>query len=205
MIGFSSISPLKAVSFAEDAGIPDARRLISDYAAAGLLKSYALVVETVEAGGHRSAVRGGAVSAALWQRIVQEGATDDVWAGGTVRLIGGDPEVRITGISFSEKHLQRLISRAAGEYAAKPSKPPAGLNSAPAVKAKPPRSPASLGVDAIPAGAISVTVNQAMAALGLGRTKINELMGNGALERVKVGARTLITVESIRKLLSTDG
>jgi hypothetical protein len=48
-----------------------------------------------------------------------------------------------------------------------------------------------------------VTVKQAMAALGLGRTKINALMGEGALARVKVGARTLITVESIEKLLSS--
>lgn len=208
MSGFHSTSPLRAVAFAEDAGILDARRILSDFAAAGLLKSYALVVETLEVGGHRSTVRGGAVSAQLWQRIVHEGATEDVWAGGTVRLkrsdLGGDePEVRITGISFNEKHLQRLISQAGAELAIKASKPPAAPNPAPAAKAEPPRSPTSTGVDAIPAGAMSVTVNQAMDALGLGRTKINELMGNGGLERVKVGARTLITVESIRKLLSS--
>ena len=47
---------------------------------------------------------------------------------------------------------------------------------------------------------ILVGVPQACHALGLGRTKLNELMNEGVLEKRKIGRRTLITTESIRKL-----
>ncbi|MCD1589684.1 excisionase [Qipengyuania citrea] len=40
-----------------------------------------------------------------------------------------------------------------------------------------------------------------MRATGLGRTKINDLMNDGTLVRKKMGRRTLITVESIERLL----
>lgn len=203
MSGLNAITPLKAVTLVENAGFPDARRIISDYAAAGLLKSYALVIETSEVNGQRSAVRGCAVSAELWQRIVNEGVTDDVWTGGTVRLKGeGAPDVRITGVSFSEKHLQRLIGHSPAGAAIKELEPPAPPLSEPAADIQR-RPPANLGMNAIPVGARTVSVKQTMAALGLGRTKVNELMNEGSLERKKFGARTAITVESIEKLLSS--
>lgn len=68
-------------------------------------------------------------------------------------------------------------------------------------------SPSQLGRGAtgIPDGAILATVNQTMAALGLGRTKVNDLMNVRTLVRVKVGGRTMITVESIRALLPSKG
>jgi excisionase family DNA binding protein len=56
----------------------------------------------------------------------------------------------------------------------------------------------------IPDGAVTVTVAQAAAALGLGRTTVDKLMRNGTLVRVKVGARTLITTDSIRTLAAKD-
>jgi len=58
LTAFSPIPPMKAVEFVEAAGIADGRRLIADRAAAGLVKSYALVIETLEADGKRAQVRG---------------------------------------------------------------------------------------------------------------------------------------------------
>lgn len=47
----------------------------------------------------------------------------------------------------------------------------------------------------------TVTVREASIMVSLGKTKINELLANGSLTRVKVGRRTLITVESLRRLV----
>lgn len=56
--------------------------------------------------------------------------------------------------------------------------------------------------DAIPPGAITISVDQAMQATGIERTKINQMMKDGTLDRRKSGRRTLITVESVRRLLN---
>lgn len=49
--------------------------------------------------------------------------------------------------------------------------------------------------------AVTVSVADASAALGLGRTTIDKLMKMGTLVRLKVGRRTLITVDSIQALI----
>lgn len=48
---------------------------------------------------------------------------------------------------------------------------------------------------------VTVTVDSAKSALGLGRTKIYELIGEGKLQTVKVGRRTLVRTDSIRALV----
>ena len=48
---------------------------------------------------------------------------------------------------------------------------------------------------------ITVTIEGAKQATGLGTTKIYELINEGKLETVKVGRRTLIKVASLRALL----
>jgi excisionase family DNA binding protein len=48
---------------------------------------------------------------------------------------------------------------------------------------------------------ITVTVNGAKEALGIGTTKLYELMNEGKLERVRVGRRVLIKTASIRALV----
>jgi hypothetical protein len=116
---FYPISPLKAVEMVEAAGVPCGKRFVAGYTAAGLVRSYSESIETVEVDGRAHCVRGAAVPQDLWQRIVREGVVEDVWTGGTVRLaaaelIGGVPEVRITGIGFSESHLQRAVDRFRG-------------------------------------------------------------------------------------------
>lgn len=48
---------------------------------------------------------------------------------------------------------------------------------------------------------LTVTVAGARAALGIGTTKIYELIGRGQLRTVKIGRRRLIRTESIRDLI----
>ena len=49
---------------------------------------------------------------------------------------------------------------------------------------------------------ISHSVNDAAAAIGLGRTKLYELLSEGRLVAIKVGTKTLITDESLRALIA---
>ncbi|MEH3103697.1 MAG: hypothetical protein PGN12_07300 [Sphingomonas phyllosphaerae] len=76
MTAFHPVPPAKAIQLVEAAGVPNAAQLIRDFTAAGLVKSYALVLETIEPAGRRTCVRGGAVPAGLWQRIVSDGVED---------------------------------------------------------------------------------------------------------------------------------
>lgn len=47
---------------------------------------------------------------------------------------------------------------------------------------------------------IAVSVNSAARALGIGRSSIYGLLKDGKLDAIKIGRRTLLTTESIRKL-----
>ncbi len=150
-------------------------------------------------------MRDGTIPAELWDRIITEDKTRDAMAGGSVRLagsdlIGGAPAVRLTGIRFSEGSLLKMLAR----YKAKPAPAPkrATKPTKPVVDDLPTApEPQAAMKDAIPPGAITISVDQAMQATGIGRTKINQMMNDGTLDRRKSGRRTLITVESIRRLL----
>lgn len=48
---------------------------------------------------------------------------------------------------------------------------------------------------------LAVSVNDAARALGLGRTSIYAMIGDGRLEMFKLGRRTLIKTASIRRLV----
>jgi len=50
---------------------------------------------------------------------------------------------------------------------------------------------------------IFLSINDTAKALGLGRTSIYALLRSGRLEAVKLGRRTLVKVESIRRLIET--
>lgn len=51
---------------------------------------------------------------------------------------------------------------------------------------------------------ITVTIAGAREALGLGTTKLYELIKEGRLKTVKIGRRTLVTVASIKRLVGAD-
>lgn len=208
---FYSLTPSMAVEFIEAAGVPHGRRILSDFAAAGLIKAYAEVIETIADNGSADSLRGLVVRPELWQRIVREGVVGDVWTGGTVRLSAGEligslPEVRITAISFSERHLQRVVDRHRCARLARKVLPiTAPVISPPPVTtetAEPPlvveRSAGRGDMSAIPPGALLATVYQAQCALGLGRTKVTELMNDGTLVRKTIGRAVRIEVGSIQ-------
>ena len=48
---------------------------------------------------------------------------------------------------------------------------------------------------------LTVSVKNACQALGIGRTKAWQLIGNQSLATVKVGKRTMVKVDSIRQLV----
>lgn len=45
------------------------------------------------------------------------------------------------------------------------------------------------------------SVNEALAAVSLGRTKFYELVGNGTIQTRKVGKKTLVVVDSLKALV----
>ena len=51
---------------------------------------------------------------------------------------------------------------------------------------------------------IAVSINTTVQMLGLGRTSVYSLLAEGRLQAFKIGRRTLITVESIRKLVAAQ-
>ena len=52
---------------------------------------------------------------------------------------------------------------------------------------------------------LAVSINDTAKVLGLGRTSIYAMIGDGRLEAFKLGRRTLIKAESIRRLVATQG
>jgi hypothetical protein len=51
---------------------------------------------------------------------------------------------------------------------------------------------------------LTCSVQDAMDASGLGRTKINALMNDGRLESIKIDDRRLVKVKSLKQLLGVD-
>lgn len=49
---------------------------------------------------------------------------------------------------------------------------------------------------------LSLTVPDACRAIGLGRTKLYELIESGQVETIKIGARTLVKYDSLKRLIA---
>lgn len=110
------ILPAKAIELVDAAGLQDPQVLLADFAAAGLIRTYALVRETASADAPIETVRDAQIPSEAWQRIVTEKKVVDAFNGGTVRLQGsglrgGLPSVQITGVSFSEVSLAKVLDR----------------------------------------------------------------------------------------------
>lgn len=207
MTAFHPISPLRALELVEAAGIAHAARLIRDHAAAEMVKSYARVRETWDPRGNKHAVRDAAIPADLWQRMIRQGVDEEVWAGGTVRLpgddmIGGAPTVHVTGVGFKADDLHRMINdhlgtpREADQPVAIAAKDEPFTNgAAPLLKPKRQPDPALLSP-----GKLLFTIGEAGAALGYGRTKVNDLLKAGKLRRAENADGVRITGASVRAL-----
>lgn len=52
---------------------------------------------------------------------------------------------------------------------------------------------------------IATSVNDAAKALGIGRTSVYQLIRDGRLEAIKLGRRTLVKADSIRRLVNGEG
>jgi len=52
---------------------------------------------------------------------------------------------------------------------------------------------------------LALSINDAARTLGLGRTSIYAMIGDGRLESFKLGRRTLIRMASIRRLVDQNG
>ena len=116
------ILPSQAIKLIEARDLAAAGIMLADFAAAGLIKTYALMREIRPAGEPPEMVRDSQIPPEEWGRIVVSDKIDVALNGGTVRLEGssfkgGTPSVQITGISFSEASLIKVLDR----YCAQPS------------------------------------------------------------------------------------
>ena len=54
-----------------------------------------------------------------------------------------------------------------------------------------------------PPDPICVRVNDAAHMIGIGRTKLYELLGDGKVQAIKLGTRTLVLTESVERFLGS--
>lgn len=210
MSAHQPILPAKAIELVKSRKLNGAEGLLADFAAAGLIKTYALVREIRPVGGPTEVVRDAQIPTEDWERIVASEKIQSALNGGTVRLEGsplqgGTPSVFITGISFSESALVKVLDRYCVDSPASITKQTSGCEAqatmkciAPSIEASEPKKE---DVQPIRSGDLTASVAQTEQATGLGRTTIDKLMRDGTLVRKKVGRRTLITVESIERLV----
>lgn len=206
------ILPAKAIELVKSRNLEEADALLADFAAAGLIKTYALVRELRPVGGPNEIVRDGQIPSEDWERIVASESIQGAMNGGTVRLQGsslqgGTPTVLITGISFSEPALVKILDRYCMDPPSSSTKRPSDCDAQFTKKCVIPSTrssePKKEDVQPIKSGDLTASVAQTEQATGLGRTTIDKLMRDGTLVRKKVGRRTLITVESIERLVGT--
>ena len=210
MSAHQPILPAKAIELVESRNLDGANALLADFAAAGLIKTYALMREIRPAGGPTETVRDAQIPPGDWERIIASDNVSVALNGGTVRLEGsplqgGIPSVQITGISFSETSLVKVLDRYCANSPAhvpqQPSTPSPVATISSSSSASDNCEPKKKNVPPIKPGDLTASVAQAEQATGLGRTTIDKLMRNGTLHRKKVGRRTLITVDSIERLV----
>ena len=50
---------------------------------------------------------------------------------------------------------------------------------------------------------LAISINETAKALGIGRSSVYELLKSGKLDAFKIGRRTLLTTESVKRLAQT--
>lgn len=210
MTAHQPILPAKAIELVKSREFDEADTLLADFAAAGLIKTYALVREIRPTGGPSEMLRDAQIPPEDWQRIIASENIQIALSGGTVRLqgsslAGGIPSVLITGISFSEAALVKVLDRYCVDSPVGIRKQAIGCDvqatTRCATSSAQPTQLQTEVVQPIRSGDLTASVAQTIQATGLSRTTIDKLMRDGTLARKKVGRRTLITVESIERLV----
>ena len=85
LTAFRPIPRNKRSKSSRGAGVPDPQRLITDFATAGLVKAYALVIETRQDHGRKGSCEEVQILRSLAAHNTAR-AADEVWAGGTIRF-----------------------------------------------------------------------------------------------------------------------
>lgn len=186
----------------------DARTLLADLAEAGIIKGYARLLKRglVESRDCR-------IPRDVWGQIIAHQKVDDVFTKHSMRIApdgepAGDQGIAALGIRFEEKSIAAaalqhgLLSR---ELSAEPESAPTNMPNVAVAEeedapATPPRAKAAPRL--VPEGALQLTVDETMAALGIGRTTLYKLIGEGQLVMKKTGGRSHITAQSIREFMN---
>lgn len=230
MTAFVPISPTGARQILKGISQVDEGVFLSNFVEAGPVRAYAAVIETLSAEGGRTEVRDGRIPPMLWRRIVAEGKLQQVLSSGSVRLegdglVGGRPAVMITGVRFNEANVRHIAHQHAAfpppitafpiaNPAVKPAKVvaprseqvPAERDAPPLIivaEHAPPLSPAAKTPTArrgLAPDDVTVSIAEACEILGIGRTKLNELIKTD-LEIKRMGRRVQILAQSIRDYL----
>lgn len=205
MTAFRPISPSAALAMLEGSDV-DARTLLADLAEAGIIKGYARLLKRgpVESRDCR-------IPRDVWSQIIAHQKVDDVFTQHSMRITpdgesASDQGIAALGIRFEEKSIAvaalqhgLLPPGLSAEPASAPTSMPdfaVAVEEAPAtpLRAKPaPRL--------VPEGALQLTVDETMAALGIGRTTLYKLVGEGQLVMKKTGGRSHVTAQSIREFM----
>lgn len=206
------ILPWEAIEILEAAGVQNPKVILADYAAAGIIKTYALVRETASVGLAVETVRDASIPRDVWQRIVAENKACDALNGGTVRvqgsyLGGGAPSIQITGVSFLEASLAKILkrySRTLKQTSVSKLEPTPSLS---AINDSASVSNGCKGKRIVPTikpGDLLASIAQTMQVTGLRRGKVGGLLKQGILVKKEVGRRTLVTVESIERFCDVE-
>lgn len=182
----------------------DPRMIVANFAAAGLIKSYARFLKTDIPGAIRE-TRDCRLPHEIWEEIIVQEKVDEAFSIGSVRLTSnGRVSVTAIGIRFDATSIDTVAGDhglAALKVVVSPSPaiiaPPAAIEAIekPAQVAKEiiPKSMRS-----IPEGALQLTIDDTMAVLAIGRTTAYKLIGQGALVMKKTCGRSHVTMESVR-------
>lgn len=105
--------PSEAIEIVTTFGISNAAVVIRDYAAAGIVRTTAKVLEWMDADGIHTTGYDEEVSTDLWKRIVREETDADIWLAGSIRMtasepINSQPHVILTGIRFSTLDIYKI-------------------------------------------------------------------------------------------------
>ena len=205
MTAFSPISPSAALAMLKGSDV-DARTLLADLAEAGIIKGYARLLKR---GAAES--RDCRIPRDIWGQIIAHQKVDDVFTLHSVRIASdgqtaSNDSIAALGIRFEEKSIAAAAVQHGLLAPGFPAEPASVSTSMPNVAATVEDAPATPlrakpAPRLVPDGALQLTVDETMAALGIGRTTLYKLVSEGHLVMKKTGGRSHITVDSVKAFM----